>query len=80
MNPRKFLSPVEASAYLAEIGIVRTVGTLSVLRVRGGGPAFIKVSRQVRYPLAELDKWVAGFVGTPLRSTSEINSTAQAVA
>jgi excisionase family DNA binding protein len=32
--------------------------TLETLRLRGGGPAFIKLGRSVRYELSALEAWI----------------------
>lgn len=52
-----FSSPFLTPAHLAKaLGV--SVKTLERLRMSGGGPKFIKVSKQVRYPIVELDNWV----------------------
>ena len=33
--------------------------TLDKLRVKGGGPIFVKVGRSIRYDTVDLDKWIA---------------------
>jgi excisionase family DNA binding protein len=43
--------------------------TLERLRVSGGGPAFVKAGRSIRYREADLETWVDGRVVT---STSAI--------
>ena len=48
------LTPREAAASL-RLG----VRTLARLRANGRGPKFINVGRSVRYPVAELEAWVA---------------------
>lgn len=52
-NDRPFLTTVEAADYL---GLQRT--TLEAWRCRGGGPAFVKLGRAVRYRRADLDAWI----------------------
>jgi excisionase family DNA binding protein len=42
--------------------------TLERLRVSGGGPAFVKAGRSIRYREADLERWIAGRV---VSSTSE---------
>lgn len=36
-----------------------SVSTLNKLRTNGGGPAFLKATRHVRYRLADLQEWLA---------------------
>jgi excisionase family DNA binding protein len=43
--------------------------TLERLRVSGGGPAFVKLGRSVRYREVEVERWVEGRV---VSSTSAI--------
>ncbi len=50
----RLLTEVEAADFLN-----RPVRTLQGLRVRGGGPAFVKMGRSVRYRLSDLDAYVA---------------------
>ncbi|MDX0496175.1 hypothetical protein GOC59_11610 [Sinorhizobium medicae] len=62
-----------ASNYLLEqYGIKRTPATLRNLRVRGGGPAFMKVGNEVYYEPIALDAWVAANLSKPVFSTSEL--------
>lgn len=49
-----YLSTVEAAAWLG-----LSPRTLDAYRVRGGGPAFHRFGRIVRYRLADLDDWAA---------------------
>jgi hypothetical protein len=37
-----------------------SVSTLNKLRVRGGGPAYLKLGRRVAYDPTDLDTWLAG--------------------
>ena len=32
--------------------------TLETLRLKGGGPVYLKLGRSVRYSVADLDEWV----------------------
>ncbi|MER2266819.1 helix-turn-helix transcriptional regulator [Methylobacterium oxalidis] len=50
--PREFLTPAEAAAQLA-----LTARALESYRTRGGGPAFHKLGRNVRYRLSDLIAW-----------------------
>ncbi len=58
-----YLTPREAAEYLRS-----SVSTLAKLRMYGGGPAFTRIGRSIRYPRAELDRYMAERVA---RSTSE---------
>ncbi|EJL53931.1 hypothetical protein PMI09_02796 [Rhizobium sp. CF122] len=62
-----------ASDYLLEQhGIKRTPATLRNLRVKGGGPAFMKVGCEVYYEVGALDAWVASKLSKPVFSTAEL--------
>lgn len=39
------------------LGFARS--TLAKLRVKGGGPPFVKLAAAVRYPADSLDEWIA---------------------
>lgn len=41
--------------------------TLATMRVRGGGPPFIKVGARALYPVADLEAWIAS---QPRKSTT----------
>lgn len=76
MSERK-LDTEQAAAYLkSQHDIDRAPGTLVVLRVRGGGPAFVKIGRQVRYVPSALDAYAERITSPPMRSTSEAASQA----
>lgn len=49
-----YLNTPEAAEYLSI-----SPQFLEAARVKGGGPAFIKVGRSVRYAVADLDAWMA---------------------
>ena len=62
-----------ASAYLMERhGVCRAPTTLRNLRVKGGGPAFVKIGNEVYYTPEALDAWVKGKLTKPVFSTSEL--------
>lgn len=66
-----------ATDYLLEQhGIKRTPATLRNMRVRGGGPAFMKVGNEVYYEAVALDAWVAAKLSKPVFSTSELPAKA----
>jgi len=71
MQPKKLLFPPEASDYLRERGVRRSVRTLAKLRCLGGGPRFHKCGRNVAYATVDLDAYVEGFVGRAFASTAE---------
>lgn len=69
------LDTEQASAYLkSEHGIDRAPGTLMVLRVRGGGPTFVKIGRQVRYTPSALDAYATRIISPPMQSTSDVGA------
>lgn len=45
-----------------------SVATLEKLRVYGGGPAYLKLGKAVRYRVSDLENWMAARV---VQSTSE---------
>jgi len=51
--PRHLISEREAAELL---GI--SYRTLQAWRVRGGGPLFCKIGRNVRYKVSDLDRWI----------------------
>jgi len=57
MSYDPLLTPRDASAFL---GLSRS--GLAKLRLTGGGPPFIKLGRQVRYRLGDLEAWLRGEV------------------
>jgi excisionase family DNA binding protein len=63
MLPEVYLTPPEAANYLRS-----SVSTLAKLRVYGGGPAFTRIGRAIRYRRADLDTYMADQL---VRSTSE---------
>ncbi|MBY0506450.1 MAG: helix-turn-helix domain-containing protein [Bryobacteraceae bacterium] len=58
--PKRFLTSREAAAYL---GVGHS--TLSIHRMNGSGPAYVKWSTNVRYDVLELDRWMAEHAVTP---------------
>jgi hypothetical protein len=52
--PKRYFSPKEAADYL---GVGHS--TLSIHRMNGTGPAFIKWGTNLRYDILELDHWMA---------------------
>jgi excisionase family DNA binding protein len=59
----QYLKRSEAAAYLN-----LQKSTLEAWAVRGGGPAFVKFGRAVRYRIADLDAWAES---RTRRNTSE---------
>ncbi len=53
----------------AALYVSLSASTLNKLRVFGGGPAYLKVTRRIRYDQADLDLWLGS---KRKRSTSEI--------
>lgn len=53
-SPASLLSTAQAAA---RCGL--SPRTLEKLRITGGGPPYAKLSRSVRYDLADLDAWIA---------------------
>jgi predicted DNA-binding transcriptional regulator AlpA len=48
---------LEPGAVAGRVGLARK--TLAKLRVKGGGPPFVKIGAKVLYPEAELEAWIA---------------------
>ncbi len=53
-SSRPLMTEKDAAIYLN-----MAVPTLRKWRVQGGGPVFLKLSRAVRYDVADLDAWIA---------------------
>jgi len=70
-NDKAFFNTREAAEYLATNGVRRTLGTLEVLRVEGGGPRFRKDGRRVIYDKASLDDFIASRLSASVASTTE---------
>ncbi|ARJ65160.1 hypothetical protein WV31_05545 [Magnetospirillum sp. ME-1] len=66
-----FFGSKQAAEYLTQNGVQRTVSTLETLRVRGGGPRFRKVKRQVIYAQSDLDNYISSLMSDPMASTSD---------
>jgi len=66
MSYDPLLTPRDASAFLGLSG-----SWLAKLRLTGGGPPFIKLGRQVRYRLCDLEAWLQAEVRS---STSDPGS------
>ncbi len=63
MNKDPLLTPHDAAQFLA-----LSRSWLAKLRLTGDGPPYVKLGRQVRYRLSDLEAWLQGQVR---RSTSE---------
>ena len=72
MSSTKFLDRTEAAEYIRAKGLPSTPATLRKLACVGGGPAFRRFGRAVRYEQAALDEWIADRLTRPLRNTSEL--------
>jgi excisionase family DNA binding protein len=64
MTDEFYLTPREAAHYLHS-----SASTLAKLRVYGGGPAFCRIGRAIRYRQADLDDFMCR---TRVKSTSEL--------
>jgi predicted DNA-binding transcriptional regulator AlpA len=64
--PKRYLNPHQAADYL---GIGHS--TLSIHRMNGTGPKFIKWGVNVRYDILELDLWMTEHAVTPARVTEK---------
>ncbi len=71
LNKEMFFGSKQAAEYLTQHGVQRTVSTLETLRVRGGGPCFHKVKRQVVYSKTDLDSYITSLMSPPMTSTSD---------
>jgi hypothetical protein len=75
MQQLKLLFPEEASRYLRERGIPRSVRTLAKLRCLGGGPRFHKIGRNVAYSTDDLDAYAGRVISPPYAHTAECRAT-----
>jgi excisionase family DNA binding protein len=64
MAVKVYQTPREAAQYLNS-----SESTLAKLRVYGGGPAFCRIGRAIRYRQADLDDFMSR---TRVKSTSEV--------
>lgn len=69
MNAHAYLTEVETSEYLTELGVPYAVRTLSNHRSSGGGIPYRKLGRRVRYRKSDIDAWLNA--APVMRSTSE---------
>jgi hypothetical protein len=58
----KRMTTKQAAAYLTEMGIKVTPGTLEVFRCKGKGPRYRKVDERVFYIKPDLDEYGGGRV------------------
>jgi len=56
---RAYFTESEAAAYLAELGVMHSVGVLRKERVTGGGIPFVKLGNRVRYRKEDIDTWLS---------------------
>lgn len=63
---KRYLNPQEAAEYLG-VGY----STLSISRMKGTGPKFIKWGQNIRYDILELDRWMAEREVTPAPVTEK---------
>jgi hypothetical protein len=64
-------SPRDAARRLAELGAPRSIPTLARYRCRGGGPEFIKVGRDIKYPDDRLVAY-ARRITSPLMASNHV--------
>jgi hypothetical protein len=69
--PSKLLLPLDASAYLRERGVSRSVKTLAKLRCVGGGPLYHRIGRNIGYTPGDLDAYAARQISAPYASTAQ---------
>ena len=67
----KYLTRVEAAAYLTALGFVTTKGTLQKWATVGGGPVYRRFGVRALYKPSDLDDWAQAKLGPPRRSTSD---------
>ena len=58
MEPRKFLTRAEASAYINSRGIPMKEMGLSTLACRRGGPSYSIVHGRAVYTIEAIDEWI----------------------
>ncbi len=63
MTSETYYTPEEAAEYLRS-----SPSTLAKLRLYGGGPAFTRIGRVIRYRRSDLDRWMSEKL---VRSTSD---------
>lgn len=70
MNTHVYMTETEAAAYLTDLGVKFSAGTLQKQRVRGDGIPFVKLNSRVRYRRQDIDAWLAA--APVLTSTSQL--------
>ena len=70
MEDDRFLTPREASQYLAGLGLSYAPSTLAKLRCVGGGPVFHSFGRSTRYTPQRLREFVRSKLSAERTSTS----------
>jgi hypothetical protein len=73
MQP-KYLSRPEAADYLTARGLPITKTTLQKMATVGGGPLYQVFGTRAVYTESNLDAWANEKLGTPRRSTSEVEA------
>jgi hypothetical protein len=69
-------SPKAAERRLAELGVPRSVPTLARYRCRGGGPEFILIGRNIKYPDDALVRY-ARRITSPLMAQNHVPVTTE---
>jgi hypothetical protein len=67
----KFLTPDEASSFLADMGLPIAPSTLAKMRCIGGGPMFQTFGRAPRYTPERLREYALSRLSGERRSTSD---------
>lgn len=70
----KYLSTSQASNFCKDSGVPAEETTLAKYRSLGGGPKFYKFGNRALYTQEDLEDWIAGKIGSPVSSTSELNA------
>jgi hypothetical protein len=71
MTDKAYLTRAEAAAYVSRKGAQLSKNTLQKFATVGGGPIYRRFGNKALYTAADLDRWLAEKMGSPLRSTSE---------
>jgi len=69
MSYSVYLTETEAAAYLTELGVKFSKGTLQKQRVKGTGIPYKKLNSRVRYQREAIDAWLDA--APTMKSTSD---------
>jgi hypothetical protein len=73
-DPDVYLSRIELSDELEELGLPCAAATLATMAVRGGGPEYVKFGPYARYRRGTGHAWARSRVSAPRTTTAETDA------